>query len=189
MEGLVAEVQAAFGTRLGVEDLLQLSLMLQAEFKEHLITSPQCMLPSHNYLLPTGKERGTYLALEVGGSTLRVALVDLGGRGGADSLGIRRIENYPISMDVRMLRGLGLFDWIAARIKDMLAVDKTAKNHKRNPEPLHMGIAWSFPVEYVTLHTHLQERQLMNCQSNFDTNREHTGHGQRIPVLQGRHRS
>ena len=147
MEGLLEEVQSAFGTRLELEDLLHLSHKLQAEFKEHLITSPQCMLPSHNYLLPTGKEHGTYLALEVGGSTLRVALVDLQGRGGADSLDIRRIENYPISMNVRMLRGLDFFDWIAARIQDMLAVDKSAENHKRNPEPLHMGIAWSFPVE------------------------------------------
>lgn len=147
MEGLLEEVQSAFGTRSGVKDLLKLSTDLQAEFKEHLITSPQCMLPSHNYLLPTGKEHGTYLALEVGGSTLRVALVDLEGGGDAKSLDIRRIENYPISMAVRMLGGLDFFDWIAARIKDMLAVDKTSQNHRPNPEPLHMGIAWSFPVE------------------------------------------
>ena len=147
MEGFLEEVRFAFGRNLEVEELLELSKKLQAEFKEHLIASPQCMLPSHNYLLPTGKEYGTYLALEVGGSTLRVALVDLDGKGGTESLGIRRIENFPITMNVRKLGGLDFFDWIAARIKDMLAVDKGAKNHKPNPEPLHMGIAWSFPVE------------------------------------------
>ena len=147
MEGLLEEVQSTFGNQLGVQDLLNLSRKLQAELKEHLIQSPQCMLPSHNYVLPTGEERGTYLALEVGGSTLRVALVDLDGKADIESLGIRRIENYTIPRDVRNLGGLGFFDWIAEKIQDMLAVDKVAQNHRPNPEPLHMGIAWSFPVE------------------------------------------
>ncbi|KAL8786922.1 MAG: hypothetical protein Q9195_008001 [Heterodermia aff. obscurata] len=64
MDDLQEEVQRALGSQLRPEDLLSLSKKLQAEFKEHLITSPQCMLPSHNYVLPTGKEHGTYLALE-----------------------------------------------------------------------------------------------------------------------------
>lgn len=147
MEELLSEVQSAFGSQLGPEDLLHLSIKLQAEFKEHLITSPQCMLPSHNYVLPTGKEHGTYLALEVGGSTLRVALVDLDGRGGAESLAIRNIKTFPIPMHVRVLRGLEFFDWISYRIRDMLSTDQEALNHKPNPEPLHMGIAWAFPIE------------------------------------------
>ena len=153
MEGLLEEVRSAFGGQLRAEHLLELSRKLQVELKKHLITSPQCMLPSYNYVLPTGKEHGTYLALEVGGSTLRVALVDLDGKRGVDSLGLRRIETYAIPREIRLLRGLEFFDWIAARIADMLAVDKCAQNHRPNPEPLHMGIAWAFPIEYVSSHT------------------------------------
>ena len=147
MAELQEEVQRALGSQLRPEDLLSLSKKLQIEFKEHLIASPQCMLPSHNYVLPTGKEHGTYLALEVGGSTLRVALVDLDGLGGPESLGIRSIESFPIPVDVRRQGELEFFDWIAARIRDMLAADEMAQNHKPNPEPLHMGIAWAFPIE------------------------------------------
>ena len=147
MEELLKNVQAAFGKQLRPEDLLTLSQKIQLEFKQHLIASPQCMLPSHNYVLPTGKENGTYLALEVGGSTLRVALVDLDGMGGPQSLDIRGLENFPIPVNVRMLDGLEFFDWIAARTRDMLVTDQEAENHKPNPEPLHMGIAWAFPIE------------------------------------------
>ena len=93
------------------------------------------------------KRAWNILGLEVGGSTLRVALVDLDGIGGAEGLGIRNLESFPIPMDVRMLGDLGFFDWIAARVRDMLANDQIAQNHRPSPEPLHMGIAWAFPIE------------------------------------------
>ena len=149
MDALLREVQASFESQLPIETLLSLSQKLQAELKEHLVSSPQCMLPSHNYILPTGKERGTYLALEVGGSNLRVALVDLGGRkNGKPILKIRRSENSPITMAVRRLEGLEFFDWIAERIREMLAMDKEAYSQMLS-KPLRMGVAWAFPIEYV----------------------------------------
>ncbi|KAL9614903.1 MAG: hypothetical protein Q9167_000645 [Letrouitia subvulpina] len=99
MDSLLQEVQTLFERRLPMDALLDLSKKLQAELKERLQSSPQCMLPSHNYTLPDGREKGTYLALEVGGSTLRVALVDLNGRSSTEkSLRIRRI-NLNIRLD------------------------------------------------------------------------------------------
>lgn len=149
MDALLQEIQTSFESQLPVEALLSLSQKLQLEFKEHLVTSPQCMLPSHNYILPTGEERGTFLALEVGGSTLRVALVDLDGRNnGKQCLRIRRSENSPITPHVRRLEGLDFFDWIAERIRDMLAVEKEAYDQMQS-EPLRMGVAWAFPIELV----------------------------------------
>ncbi|KAL8701615.1 MAG: hypothetical protein Q9224_000420 [Gallowayella concinna] len=148
MDLLLKEVQGLFEQQLRVESLLLLSRKLQAEFKQRLQSSPQCMLPSHNYTLPTGKEHGTYLALEVGGSTLRVALVDLDGRSSSThSLRIRRIVTSTIDNRVRDLRGLAFFDWIAGKIGEMLAADREACDHMQLKEPLPMGIAWSFPIE------------------------------------------
>lgn len=144
MEDLMLEVEALFERQLRIESLLSMSRKLQGELRERLNSSPQSMLPSHNYTLPTGHERGIYLALEVGGSTLRVALVELHGQGvNQERLRVRRIECSPIDADVRQLRGLAFVDWIAARIRDMLAMEVNTKMD----EPLRMGIAWSFPIE------------------------------------------
>lgn len=156
MDRLLGEVQELFKQQSKVESLLALSKKLQTEFKERLQSSSQCMLPSHNYTLPNGKEQGTYLALEVGGSTLRVALVDLDGRSSSrQPLRIRRIVTSTIDNRVRDLRGLAFFDWIAAKVEEMLSADKEALDHTQLKEPLPMGIAWSFPIESVfQLSTH-----------------------------------
>lgn len=152
METLLKEVRDLFEQQLRVEHLLALSKKLQAEFKECLQSSPSCMLPSHNYTLPNGKEQGTYLAMEVGGSTLRVALVDLHGRDKPrQCLRIRRIVTSTIDNCVRDLRGLAFFDWIAEKVGEMLLADKAASDHMEWKEPLPMGIAWSFPIESVCL--------------------------------------
>ena len=188
MEALLRDVQTSFESQLPIETLLSLSEKLQAEFKEHLVSSPQCMLPSHNYVLPTGKERGTYLALEVGGSTLRVALVDLDGRkNGKPSLKIRRSENSPVTMAVRKLEGLEFFDWIAARIREMLAMDKEAYNRMLS-KPLRMGVAWAFPIEYVYMLLPRSAEKtdpsfFSNSQPGVVPNRQSSGDGERFPML------
>ncbi|KAL9043560.1 MAG: hypothetical protein Q9214_003257 [Letrouitia sp. 1 TL-2023] len=152
MDDLLLEVQNLFERQLPVDALLALSKKLQAELKERLQSSPQCMLPSHNYTLPDGREKGTYLALEVGGSTLRVALVDLSGRSSTEkSLRIRRIVTSTIDQRVRDFQGLAFFDWIAMRIGEMLAADREASDYMRLKEPLPMGIAWSFPIDQTSI--------------------------------------
>ena len=150
MDDLLQEVQNLFERQLRVESLLSLSKKLQLELRERLDSSPHCMLPSHNYTLPDGEEKGTYLALEVGGSTLRVATVELSGRSqGSKCLRVRRMECSTIDSHVRNLHGLSFFDWIADRIAEMLVMDKETYEHMMKVEPLHMGIAWAFPIEWV----------------------------------------
>lgn len=149
LEEFAEEARTLFHQQQSVESLLELSRKLQVEFREHLITSPQCMLPSHDYDLPTGQEQGIYLACEVGGSTLRVASVELDGRNSDDSecIRVRRMELSSIDQNVRALDGEAFFDWIAERTKIMLATDRKASNHMEKVAPLRMGVAWSFPVE------------------------------------------
>ncbi|KAK4107962.1 actin-like ATPase domain-containing protein [Canariomyces notabilis] len=129
--------------------LRDLSRKLKRQFREALRLNPNCMLPSYNSQLPTGLESGQYLALDVGGSTLRVALVELAGRA---SQGLRtsivRIDSFKISSDVRSLRGVAFFDWMAERIRETVAEDGE-KGHSPD-HPLIIGMAWSFPIEQTS---------------------------------------
>ncbi|KAJ3579106.1 hypothetical protein NPX13_g1455 [Xylaria arbuscula] len=117
---------------------------LKAQFRHRLQTHPECMLPSFNHLLPTGKEVGQYLALDVGGSTLRVALVALRGR---ETRGreceIVRMISFKITPEIKRLEGMAFFDWMALRIHEVIHKDGVAKTQ----DPIPMGLAWSFPVE------------------------------------------
>ncbi|KAK4127318.1 actin-like ATPase domain-containing protein [Parathielavia appendiculata] len=125
--------------------LKQLSRKLKSQFRERLWSNPVCMLPSYNSQLPTGDEVGQFLALDVGGSTLRVALVDLRGRGAPGSEdNIIQMDTFKIDSDVRSLRGREFFDWMAERIHRTVAKD-SSRGH-RPEHPLLMGLAWSFPI-------------------------------------------
>lgn len=150
LDDLLVEVGDLFECQLRIDSLLSMSKKLQDQLRERLESSPQSMLPSHNYTLPTGQERGVYLAVEIGGSTLRVALVDLGSKGAHEErVRVRRMECSPIDKTVRELEDLKFFDWMAERIREMLAVDRKSHDHMQLDEPLRMGIAWSFPLESV----------------------------------------
>ena len=144
---LLSEVQEAFEGRLDVDSLLAISTGLQAELRQHMVASEQCMLPSFNYELPTGQEKGVYLAVEVGGSNLRMALVDLFGRHrGVDCLKIRRQTASPIDREIRHSTGYTFFDWMAIQIREMLASEGEVRPQG---DVVRMGVAWSFPIEYV----------------------------------------
>ena len=80
MDDFLRDAKRQFQAPLHPDRLLQMSTRLQQEFARKLQNSDMCMLPSYNHTLPTGLERGSYLALDVGGSTFRVALVELRGR-------------------------------------------------------------------------------------------------------------
>ena len=125
------------------DGLRRFSEALKAQFRERLHVCGENMLPSFNHLLPTGREKGQYLALDVGGSTLRVALVELRGReaGGRESE-IVQIETFRITPEIKQYEGMAFFDWLAARIHEVLSRDG------RSTEGcIPMGLAWSFPIE------------------------------------------
>ena len=80
LDDLLLEIQRLFEAPLDSAKLMHMSTKLQDQFAPKLQASDICMLPSYNDKLPTGNEKGTYLALDVGGSTFRVALVELNGK-------------------------------------------------------------------------------------------------------------
>lgn len=146
MLDFVEDVRGMFETPLETQNLVRLSRRLQEQFKQKLHSDPHCMLPSYNHALPDGNERGTFLALDVGGSNLRVALVELRGRSADDPMQISKMETWPIDNSVRALEGLAFFDWLAARIEHMLT--QAGGLYGINPTPVAVGLAWSFPITW-----------------------------------------
>ena len=149
MEEFAAEVRMLFNASIDPESLLRLSDELQKEYKDRLKSSNISMLPSYQHTLPTGRERGDVLALDVGGSTFRIALIRLGGkRHDGDGLQVRRMRSFIIDKAVRDLRGQAFFDWMAEKIGNMLA-EYNAINGTTNAR-LPMGLSWSFPIEQTS---------------------------------------
>ena len=146
MDDLLREVQRLLESPLEPAKLLQMSGKLQEQFAPKLQASDICMLPSYNHKLPSGLEHGTYLALDVGGSTFRVAVVELNGKQpGAKNMRIVTMKSYQIDNPVRHLRGTEFFDWMAEKIETAISDPEVKKIN--GSKTFGMGLAWSFPVE------------------------------------------
>lgn len=145
-DDFLSEVAELFLQPIQGDALKEFSLKLKAQFKEGLLQNPACMLPSYNHQLPSRSEHGQYLALDVGGSTLRVALVELRGREAVGSESrIVRLDSFKIDREVKNLVGMSFFDWMAQKI--VATVSLALGNANSVDEPLLMGLAWSFPIE------------------------------------------
>jgi len=180
MDDFLREVKRLFEAPLQPSNLLTISGKLQEQFKQKLQSSNICMLPSYNHTLPSGHERGTYLALDVGGSTFRVALVDLHGKeSGEEAMRIAKMATYKIDNSVRDLKGGAFFDWMAEKIKEVVADPEVQKNHGNSTLP--MGLAWSFPIEYVSLLIGAHEQCVDISQANVNKKRQVGRNGQRVP--------
>jgi hexokinase len=92
---------------------------------------------------PTGLEKGSYLALDLGGTNMRVLAVELDGRGGAN---ISAVSRFVIPEPVMHGRGEALFDFLADGV--LLFFEK----HGFNLEQHHdLAFTFSFPVEQSVL--------------------------------------
>jgi hexokinase len=146
VQEFLKEAEAALIGPVSGDGLLELSAGLKRQFTERLLTDSQCMIPSYVHQLPSGLESGKYLALDVGGSTLRVALVELVGSDVASRRvsDIVSLRSFTIDSSVKQLEGLAFFDWMAARIVETLSI----KGEKQvGSKPLPIALSWSFPVE------------------------------------------
>lgn len=152
------KVERAFSLLMKEKSLLLLSNRLKTQFLERL-QDPSCMLPTFNHKLPSGEETGTFIALDLGGSTLRVALVKLTGkRENGSGFEILSLKTIRITSDVKALSGHSFFDWIAGRIEEtLLEQNYSATNFS-------MGISWSFPIEQTSHRNGL----LMNMGKGFN---------------------
>ncbi|RKF78615.1 Hexokinase-1 [Golovinomyces cichoracearum] len=151
------KVERAFSHSMKEKSLLLCSNQLKNQFLERL-QDPSCMLPTFNHKLPSGEETGTFIALDLGGSTLRVALVKLTGkRENGSGFEISSLKTVKITSDVKTLSGHLFFDWIAGRIEETLL------EQNYSASTFSMGISWSFPIEQTSHRNGL----LMNMGKGF----------------------
>ncbi|KAJ9629272.1 uncharacterized protein PV06_01318 [Exophiala oligosperma] len=148
LDSLKDEIMRLFRQPCTMRRMLSMSSALRIQYKAKLQDSQACMLPSFCHTLPTGQEKGTYVALDVGGSTFRVAMVELCGRGGQQSpMTVKHMSAFKIDERIRRLPSTQFFDWIAGRIRDILqAHPEDWSQH----ESVSLGLAWSFPIEQTS---------------------------------------
>lgn len=146
---LQKEVVASFSQPCSVQTMKYMSECLQREYVKKLQSDTACMLPSFCHTLPTGEERGTFIALDLGGSTFRVALVQLSTRSEQNGgMEIKHMTVNKINEQIRQLCAQDFFAWMAARIQDML--QQSNNNLLLQDQIIPIGLSWSFPVEQTS---------------------------------------
>ena len=123
-----------------VSDARKLITCFHEEMKRGLAgqASSLKMLPCY-VSRPTGLEKGSFLALDLGGTNLRVLAVDLDGRGGAD---ISAVSRSVIPEPVMHGSGEALFDFLADGVTFFL------EEHGYHLQKHHdLAFTFSFPVE------------------------------------------
>ncbi|OBT86457.1 hypothetical protein VE02_05339 [Pseudogymnoascus sp. 03VT05] len=146
-----AEIESLFAA-LDAPGLRRLAEGLQAEYALALRENPACMLPSYSHVLPSGAETGRYVALDVGGSTFRVAVLELCGRGseGEESV-VKGARTFRIDDVVKQRVGIAFFEWLAERIEETLGEVLGEMKEGEEREKMDMGLSWSFPIEHTSL--------------------------------------
>ncbi|KAL7026429.1 hypothetical protein ACKWTF_013910 [Chironomus riparius] len=91
--------------------------------------------------LPNGKERGKFLALDLGGTNFRVLLIHLKG----DDDFEMQSKIYAIPQSIMLGSGSQLFDHIAECLANFI------KEHKLQDERLPLGFTFSFPLKQLGL--------------------------------------
>lgn len=89
---------------------------------------------------PTGKEEGTYLALDMGGTNLRVCEVELSKEDGEYDI---YQSKYRLPEEIKLGTGEQLFDYAAECIKQFLLANHDGEDI--DALDLHLGFTFSYP--------------------------------------------
>jgi hexokinase len=145
--------------------LYKLARRLSSVYRKLALESDQQFLPTPVSKLPSGLETGRYLAIDVGGSNLRVAFIELLGdtanpdmaRTSASERPLKKAQTqrvkrtlekaWPIQEHLKMDKAEDLFAWIGDCIAEVVAESLSSDATKNAvPEELEMGITFSFPM-------------------------------------------
>ncbi|TDL29783.1 hypothetical protein BD410DRAFT_780272 [Rickenella mellea] len=105
---------------------------------------PMAMIPTFVTGVPDGTEKGTFLALDLGGTNLRVCEVQLNG----DKTFKLRQQKYKMSEILKTGEATALFDYLADSVDSFLTERGL---DLEDQEELHLGLTFSFPVEQSAL--------------------------------------
>ncbi|GAA5842107.1 hypothetical protein JCM5353_001112 [Sporobolomyces roseus] len=100
------------------------------------------MLPTFVFGWPTGKEKGSYLAVDLGGTNLRVCHVELEGEGRFEVTQTK----YRLTEDQKQKDAQGLFDFCAECLNNFITDHFADDDGTVNlDEPLALGFTFSYP--------------------------------------------
>ncbi|GLB33467.1 putative hexokinase family protein [Lyophyllum shimeji] len=111
---------------------------------------PMAMIPTFVTGVPNGSETGTFLALDLGGTNLRVCEVVLNG----DKTFSLRQQKYKVSESLKTGEAEALFDYLADSVDAFLTTHAaSAYTTKEEEDVVHLGLTFSFPVEQTALNS------------------------------------
>ena len=149
-------------------DLHTLAYQFSTVYRDLARRSDEQFLPTPVTRLPSGEETGQFLAIDVGGTNLRVAFIELLGDAADDDdqapngtektretikkaqrPRVKRIleKAWPIGEHLKRDKAEDLFSWIGDCIAEVVS-DRSNSNtfDLKVPEELAMGITFSFPM-------------------------------------------
>jgi len=106
---------------------------------------PMAMIPTFVTGVPNGTEKGTFLALDLGGTNLRVCEVTLRG----DKTFSLRQAKYKVSEALKTGEASVLFDYLADSVDAFLTESPSIVSEQS--EELYLGFTFSFPVEQTAI--------------------------------------
>ncbi|KAF8076042.1 hypothetical protein FPV67DRAFT_1664354 [Lyophyllum atratum] len=139
--------------QLSPERLVELTKHFLHEFNVGLgeYGHPMAMIPTFVTGVPDGTETGTFLALDLGGTNLRVCEVVLNG----DKTFSLRQQKYKVSESLKTGEAKALFDYLADSVDAFLTTHAasayTTGSPNENNDVVHLGLTFSFPVEQTAL--------------------------------------
>lgn len=156
-----------------LKNLSRLAQSFEDVFNHLALTSTSQLLPTPVRVLPTGEETGRFLALDLGGTNMRVGVVELfgedppsengsydeedveeDGSAGGGRLRITTQGSWNIPEYLKSSTAERYFAWVAEKMGDVVsgyldAVDPVTREATLE-EGMEVGIAFSFPMEYDT---------------------------------------
>lgn len=107
------------------------------------------MIPSFVTSVPTGKEKGTFLAVDLGGTNFRVCSVELNGDSTYDLIQ----SKHPVPHDYMVGKTEEFFGYLADKIEEFLKVHHEGHFAQEDGEKkiFKMGFTFSFPVDQTAL--------------------------------------
>ncbi|KAJ5934957.1 actin-like ATPase domain-containing protein [Penicillium verhagenii] len=139
--------------RIEVERLYRLSYRLSNTYRALAADSSEQFFPTATTRLPTGHEKGRYLAVYLGLFYLRVAFIDLLGEEQVEKHShVRRTleKAWPIENRLRQDKADSLFSWIGDCIAEVIH-DDLANSKDDAPSEITMGISFCFPIKQKLL--------------------------------------
>lgn len=162
------EVIKALTGFINTSTLLDLAHRFSLTYADLARTSKEHFLVTPVTALPTGKEKGKFLTIDVGGTNLRVGFIELVGEQestpesehvrsstvGEDVFAqIKRSHdrNWPIGDHLKMDQAEDLFAWIGDCIAEVVREaleEESANGHVESPlgDEILLGITFSFPM-------------------------------------------